>query len=78
MWSIDRLYGSNEDVTFSGIHVYTDEGMAFPPSSLSGHDAEHMTQRVRFENVTHNGSPIKTLKDMNLSVGEFVQDVSII
>lgn len=77
MWSNDRLYGRNEDIRFIDIHVCTDDGMLFPASSLSGYDKEHQTERIRIEGMTHNGNPIRTAEQMNLSIGAFVSDVTI-
>ncbi len=78
MWSNDHLYGKNEDIRFIGIHVYTDSDMPFPPSSLSGYDEDHQTRRIRIENATHNGTPIHTAKRMNLSIGDFASDITIV
>ena len=78
MWSNDGLYGKNEDILFSGIHIITNEGMPFPPSSLAGHDEAHKTRRIRIENLTHNQKPIRSLDEMNLTIHPFVEDVSLI
>ena len=77
MWSCDHLWGKNDHITFRGIHVHTDPDMPFPTSSLSGHDETHTTRAIRFEGITHNSTPIRSLEEMNLSIGPFVSDITI-
>ena len=77
-WSSDNIPGKNHHITFRNIQVFTDGDMPFPPIIISGKDAEHTSSDFVFENITFNGRRLTSKDELNLTIGEFVDESEII
>lgn len=69
-----RGRGRNHDITFRNIRV---TAPAMPPSSFTGYDEEHRSERIRIEGLWLNGRRITTLEEANVLVGDHAVDVTI-
>lgn len=63
-----------EDITFRNIY-YT--GLNENPSVIRGYSKDGMVRGIRFENIVVNGKRAGCLEDLNLNVGDFVEDISL-
>ena len=77
LWSSDNIPGRNRHITFRNIQVIADEDMPFPPIKISGKDAEHTSSDFVFENITFNGRRLMSKHELNLTIGEFVDESEI-
>lgn len=76
-WSSDNIPGRNRHITFRNIQVFTDDDMSFPPIMIDGKDAEHTSSDFVFENITFNGRRLTSKEELNLTIGEFVDESEI-
>ena len=77
LWSSDDIAGKNHHITFRNIQVFTEDNMQFPPIMISGKDPEHTNSDFVFENIIFNGKRLKSKQELNLSLGDFVDDSEI-
>ena len=71
----DKRNGTVRNVVFRNIMIYANR---MPPSWFKGADAEHNVDGVLIENVRFVGKePVKDAKSLNLSIGKFVENVTI-
>lgn len=72
VWSNDNLYGKTENVTFKDIIVFSDDSDFNSTISLKGYNEEHNIKNITFQNITHNGKPLSTPEELNITANEFV------
>ncbi len=75
VWTQDGILGNVSDVTYRDVQITADEGVALPPMSFEGADAEHGFRRIRIENLTFNGKPVPPYLVLG---NEFVWDIRYI
>ncbi len=74
MWTENTGRGRVEAVTFRDIRV---RGAGRPASTFDGFDESHGVRGVRIENVSFNGRRAATLEDAGVTIGPYVEDVTL-
>lgn len=72
MWGHDKTRGRIQGVTFKDITV---TGKTFPALKLSGCDATHLVENVRFEGLRIQGNPIGDAAAAKLQTNAYVRGV---
>lgn len=78
IWSCDDIPGQNHHITFRNIDVLTDGNVSFPESYISGKDAEHTSRNFVFENVKFNGKRLTSIDQLNLQLGDYVEESDVV
>ena len=77
LWSSDNIPGKNHHITFRNIEVFTEDDMPFPPVIISGKDEEHTSSDFVFENIMFNGKRITNKTELNLQLGDYVEETAL-
>lgn len=62
------------DITFRNI---TYDGIGENPSVIKGYDNERAIKNITFENIRLNGKPVRSLEELNVSKGDFVEGIVV-
>ena len=73
----DYRNGSVHDVTFRGIRILSDPGIAVPGPVFRGLDDAHDIRDIRIENLTVNGKKAETPEEAHVKANEFVRNLRI-
>ena len=73
----DYRNGSVHDVTFRGIRILSDPGIAVPGPVFRGLDDAHDIRDIRIENLTVNGKKAETPGEAHVKANEFVRNLRI-
>ena len=66
--------GKFRNIAFKNISVTAPK---MPPSVIDGYDEEYSVDGVVFENITLNGKTISNIDDMNITMNEYVKNVTL-
>ena len=71
-WNVDAERGTMRDIMVKDVAVL---GPYLLDSRMTGYDAEHRVERVTIENLSHNGTRIKTLDEGKFDVKTFTDAI---
>lgn len=66
--------GKARNIAFKNISVTAPK---MPPSKINGYDEEYSIDGLVFENITLNGETISSIDDMNITINEYVKNVTL-
>lgn len=77
-WSNDNLYGINRDINLKNIQAYVDDGLPLPQIVLNGISKDHMTRDIVIEDLSINGTKVKSIQQANIAMNKFTDNIKVL